>query len=209
MKNVFPPENGSGPGNGSGGQVEFVGGMNVPSTLGGRLNATIPLAALTMSEVSLRIHPRSFAAVMFSDFEVPLREITVAFRLGGSFMTSGVGLELSDGQLAYFWTRRDQDRVLAGLQQRGVLIDLAPRRATGALSGQLGSLWKWGRKTPSVAKNPGLAKPAKVLMPFFMLAGIAVIVVFASMGSLFGWVVAGIGVVGFARSIVWRRSRGT
>jgi hypothetical protein len=189
-------------------QAEFVGGMNVPSSLGGRLNATVPLALLTIGETSLRIHPRWFAGAMFSDFEVPLREVKAAFMLSGSFMTSGVGFELSDGQVAYFWTRRDRQQVLAALQQRGVLIDPAPRRAAGALSGQFGLLTKWGRATPSVAKTPGFARPVRVLMPFFMVAGLVVIVIFASMGTPFGWFAAALGIVGFVQSIVlWRRSR--
>jgi hypothetical protein len=192
----------------SGNKAELVGGMNVPSALGGRLNATVPLVVLTIGEATLRMDPRSFAGAMFSDFEAPLHEITAAFLLSGSFMTSGIGFELSDGQLAYFWTRRDQGRVLAELQQRGVLIDPVPRRAIGALSGQLRSLWNWGRSTPSVAKLPGLSRPMKVLMPCFMVVGIAVIVIFASMGTPFGWFVAALGAVGFAQSVVsWRRNR--
>src|SRR5580692_11227176 len=114
--------------------------MNVPSSLGGRLNATVPLARLTIGMEDLRIRLRSFARVMFSDFEVPLDEINSAFRLRGTFMASGVGFELSDGQLAYFWTLGDKDRILAVLRQRGVRIDPVPRRAIGSLSGQLGML---------------------------------------------------------------------
>jgi Flp pilus assembly protein TadB len=123
-------------------------------------------------------------------------------------MTSGVGFELSDGQVGYFWTLRDQDRLLSALQQRGVSIDPLPRRATRALSGQFGLFWNWGRSTRSVAKLPGFSRPMRVLMPFFMLAGIAVIVVFASMGTPFGWFVAALGAAGVARSLVtWRRHR--
>jgi hypothetical protein len=202
------PAIGGGPEVVLGNQTEFVGGMNVPSTLGGRLNATVPLALLTVGEKSLRIAPRLFGRAMFSDFEVRLDEITAAFRLRGTFMTSGVGFELSDGQVGYFWTRRDQDRLLAALQGRGVPIDPVPRRATGALSGQLGLMWNWGRSTSSVAKLPGFSRPMMVLMPFFMLAGIAVIVIFASMGTPFGWFVAALGAVGLAQSLVmWRRNR--
>ncbi len=151
--------------------------MNVPSTLGGRLNATVPLALLTIGENTLQIRPRLFGRAMFSDFEVRLDQITAAFRLKGTFMTSGVGFELSDGQVGYFWTFRDQARLLSALRQRGVPIDPVPRRATGALSGQFGLLSKWGRSTLSVAKLPGFSRPMSVLMPFFMLVGIAVIVV--------------------------------
>jgi hypothetical protein len=143
---------------------------------------------------------------MFSDFEVPLHEIRAAFLLSGTFMTSGVAFELSDGQIAYFWTLRDHDRVLAVLQQRGVLIDRAPRRATRSLSGQLGL--GSGRSTPSVVRLPGLSRPMTVLRPFFMVAGIAVIVIFASRGTPFGWFVAAVGTVGLVRSVLaWRRSR--
>jgi hypothetical protein len=46
----------------------------------------------------------------------------------------------------------------------------------------------------------------KVLMPFFLVAGIAVLVSFASKGTSFGWFVAAVGTVGYARLIVsfWR-----
>ena len=137
-------------------QDEFGGGMNVPSTLGGRLNATVPLALLTIGENTLQIRPRLFGRAMFSDFEVRLDQITAAFRLKGTFMTSGVGFELSDGQVGYFWTFRDQARLLSALRQRGVPIDPVPRRATGALSGQFGLLSKWGRSTLFGGKTPGV-----------------------------------------------------
>lgn len=181
--------------------------MHVPSALGGRLNATVPLVVLTISESILRLHVRSFVA-MFSDFEVPIREIAVAFRLSGRLMTRGVGFELSDGQVAYFWTLGDQDRVLAVLQQRGVRIDPVPRRAVGALAGQFGMLWNWGRSVHSVATLPTFTRPIQMLMPFFMIAGIAVIAIFASKGTPFGWFVAALGAVGFVQSLLfWRRSR--
>ena len=111
--------------------------MNVPSSLGGRLNATIPLARLTVGEEKLTMQPRSFAR-MFTEFEVPLKEIAAAFPLTGTFMASGVGFELSDSQLAYFWTLGEKGRILAVLQNRGVRVDPVARRAAGALLGQLG-----------------------------------------------------------------------
>ena len=52
----------------------------------------------------------------------------------------------------------------------------------------------------------------KVLMPFFLAAGIAVIVSFASKGTSFGWFVAAVGTVGYAQLAIsfWRnRSRRT
>ena len=111
--------------------------MNVPSALGGRLNATVPLAVLTIGEDTLRMHPRWFAGAMFSDFEVPLNEISAAFLLSGTFMTSGVGFQISDGQLAYFWMLGEKSRILAVLQQRGVLIDPVPRRANWRIVGPI------------------------------------------------------------------------
>ncbi|MHB1726654.1 MAG: DUF2510 domain-containing protein [Acidimicrobiales bacterium] len=200
----------SDPGSASADVVEFVGGMNVPSRLGGRLNATVPLVRLTIDGNTLRMHPRFFTSAMFSDFEVLLSEISAAFRLRGTFMTSGVGFELSDGQLAYFWTLGDKDRILAVFQQRGIAIDPEPRRAVGAVSGQIGMLWNRGRSTSpsSVAKVPGYSQPMKRLMPLFIILGIVVIVIFASMGTPFGWFVAAIGTIGVAQSIfVWRRNR--
>jgi hypothetical protein len=191
--------------------AEFVGGMNVPSQLGGRLNATVPCVRLTIGADSLRMHARFCLSAMFSDFEVPLREIAAAYRLRGTFMTTGVGLELSDGQLAYFWTLGDKDQILSVLQQRGIPIDPEPRRALGAVSGQMGMMWNRGRSTSlsSVATIPGYSQPMKRLMPLFMVLGIAVIVIFASMGTPFGWFVAAIGAVGVVQSIVvWRRNRG-
>jgi hypothetical protein len=185
--------------------AEFVGGMNVPSSLGGRLNATLPLARLVIGESTMQLQPRWFARVMFSDFEVPLSEIVAAFRLNGTLFTSGVGFQLSDGQLAYFWTWGDQARVLAVVQQRGVPIDPEARRAAGALYGRFGLLWNRGRSTSSVAKFPGLSRPIKDLMPLFMVGGIAVIAIFASLGSPFGWFVAALGTVGVAQSFLHSR----
>jgi hypothetical protein len=184
---VSPPNAGSAQDVALGSQAHFVGGMNVPSSLGGRLNATIPLARLTIGLEDLRLQPRSFAR-MFSEFEVPLNEITAAFLLNGTFMTSGVGFEISDGQLAYFWTLGDKDRILAVLQHRGVRVDPVPRRATGALLGQLGFGWKWGGSPSSVAKVPGYSRPMATLMPLFMVIGLTILVIFAvTGGSPFAW----------------------
>jgi hypothetical protein len=189
------------------GVVEFVGGMNVPSQLGGRLNATVPCVVLTIGDGTLRMHPRLLPSVMFSDFEVRLGEIDAAFRLCGTFMTSGVGFELSDGQLAYFWTRKDTDRLLVVLQQRGIRIDPEPRRAVGAISGQFGLLWKRDRSAnPSVAEFPRYAESMRWLMPVFMVLGIATIAVLISTRTPFGWFGAAVVALGVALSIlIWRR----
>ena len=146
---------------------------------------------------------------MFGDFKVPLSQITAAFPLKSSFMAAGVGFQLSDGEVAYFWTLSNQQRVLAVLQQRGVPIDPVPRPARGSLSGQFGMLWRrGGGSSSSVAKVPGLSRPTNALFPLFALVGVAVIVLFASMGSPFGWFVAALGTVGLVQSFVaWQRNR--
>jgi hypothetical protein len=194
-----------------GAKAEFVGGMNVPSSLGGRLNATVPLARLVIDETTLQLQSRWFGKLMFGDFEVPLNEITAAFPLKSSFMAAGVGFQLSDGEVAYFWTLSNQQRVLAVLQQRGVPVDPAPRPARGSFSGQLGMLWRTGRGSPSsVAKVPGISRPMSALFPLFAVVAVVVIVLFASTGHPFGWFLAALGTLGLARSfVIWRRSRKT
>lgn len=194
-----------------GGKAEFVGGMNVPSSLGGRLNATVPLARLVIDEATLQLQSRWFGKLMFGDFEVPLNEITAAFPLKSSFMAAGVGFQLSDGEVAYFWTLSNQRRVLAVLQHRGVPVDPTPRPARGSFSGQLGMLWRTGGGSPSsVAKVPGFSRPMNALFPLFAVVAVVVIVLFASTGHPFGWFLAALGSVGLARAfLVWRRSRKT
>jgi len=204
---VSPPNAGSGAYVGLGGQAQFVGGMNVPSSLGGRLNATIPLARLTVGEGKLTMQPRSFAR-MFTEFEVPLKEIASAFPLTGTFMTSGVGFELSDSQLAYFWTLGDKGRILALLQNRGVRVDPVARRAAGALLGQLGFGWKLDGSPSSVAKVPGYSRTMTALFPLFLVAGLVVLVIFATTGDPFAWFLVAIGTVSIVRMLVlWQRHR--
>jgi hypothetical protein len=195
---------------GSGEITEFVGGMNVPSRLGGRLNATIPMVRLTIGDGMLRMQPRSFGAVMFTGFDVSLHEIASAFSLRGSFMTAGVGLELSDGQLAYFWSLRGSSRILAVLRGEGIPIDPEPRRARGAISGQLGFMLNLGQgASPSqVAETPGLSPLMLRLMPMFIVLGIVVCVVLALTGGAFGWLAAIIPAIGVMQATnAWRRNR--
>jgi len=194
--------------------AEFVGGMNVPSRLGGRLNATVPMVRLTISDSTLRMDPRLFASVMFTGFEVPLREIASAFPLRGTFLNPGVGFELSDGQLAYFWTLGDAPRILGVLRQRGVSIGLESRRARGSLSGQLGLLFSGGQgPSPSrVANTPGYSPLQSRLMPITaplgVVLGTVIVVLFVIQGTAFGFFGAAIAALGVLQSIrTWRGSR--
>jgi hypothetical protein len=176
------------------GSVRFVGGMNVPTSYGTRLNATVPLAVLTLDEGSLTLHPRPFPVPMFTDFRVALSDIAVAFRLGGGPLTSGVGVQLSDGTVGYFWTLSHGDRVIAALDGFGVPIEVAARRATGALLGQFGWLrwWTFARVT-SVAELPGLSRLMMLIGPLAILAGAGLAVSSAAAGGASGWVRAVIG----------------
>ena len=102
----------------------------------------MPLAVLTVGpdKVSLHLHGIN-RAVSTSNLRsswwrrllpgilVDASEIMVAYRLKGELLTSGVGLELSDGRVVYFWTLRDQDRVLIALGRSGITIDSVPRPA--------------------------------------------------------------------------------
>lgn len=188
--------------------ARFVGGMNVPSTLG-RLNATVPLAVLTIADGRLRLHPRPFPFPMFTDFEVPLREIAAAFPLRGTLMTSGVGIELSDGLLAYFWTLSNQGPVLAALHQHGVRIDQTPRRAIGALKGQFGWVRIW-RRTPSssVAQLSGLSRVTVALLPFSAVVGLAAAAGLGASGPPTGWVGSLFLVAGSILTVsLWLRQR--
>lgn len=177
---------------------EFVGGMNVPSALG-RFNATWPLATLVITDEGIRLRPRTFARVFSGDYDVPLSEIAVAFPLRGLFMTSGVGFELADGAVAYFWTWSDQRAILDELWRKGVQIDGTPRRAS--------KVWFGGRSSGS--NNAKMPRPLQIATPFLLLASVALMIVFASSGTVFGWFVAVIGLVGAAQLLLsWRRSRG-
>lgn len=188
----------------------FVGGMNVPSRLGYRLNTTVPLAVLTIGPAKLTIHPRPFPIPMFTDFQVALSDIARAFPVRGNFLTAAVGIELSDGQLAYFWTLQHQHRVLVALARRGAIIDSMPRRPVGAMRGQFAWLWQWTLSpTPSVAQLPGLSRTTMVITPISVVVGITLAIWMTLSGkSLGGWVFAAIGLVGaFHAARMWIMSR--
>lgn len=185
--------------------TEFTGGMNVPSRLGGRLNVTIPLVRLTISDGTLRMQSE---ISMFTGFEVPLREITCAFRLRGTPMTAGIGFELSDGHLAYFWTWKATTPILAALHGHGIVIDPEPRRARGALFGQFAMLFNSGQDaSPSrVAELPGYSPMVQRLLPLSIVGvtGLCVVCVLTR-----SWVQLAFGlfVLVWAIRRYWPRSR--
>ena len=181
-------------------EARFIGGMNVPALPGGRLNATMPFAVLTIDSDALTLHFRPFPIPTFSDFRVLLSNVATAFRLWGSPLAVGIGIELSDGQVAYFWTWR-QEAVLAALGQRGIPIDPAPRRAVGSLRGQF-ILYRRPTKVPDVADLPGLSRQMMLIAPALLVAGIAIAAWFVSMGGASGWFV--IPIAGLSLFNAWR-----
>jgi hypothetical protein len=44
------------------------------------------------------------ARLIMTDFVVALDQVAAAFRLRGTIMTPGVGIQLRDELVAYFWT---------------------------------------------------------------------------------------------------------
>ena len=106
--------------------VDFVGGMNVPSKVG-RTSATMPLARLEVVDGELLIRPRGVAARVLAAFAVPLAEVDAVFPLTGRWLTSGVGITTAHGDIAYFWTRRGP-LVLEALARCGLPVETTPRR---------------------------------------------------------------------------------
>ena len=147
-------------------EVRFVGGMNVPSAMG-RANATMPLAELTVRDGELVLRPRLFGAWILTDFAVPLSGIARAYPLRGRVMTAGVGLSLTDGQVAYFWTF-DRAQVLAALASVGVPVESEPQRAS-----RVWSLWRPGT---TATRTPRLPRPLVALFPLLALASVLVLV---------------------------------
>ena len=147
--------------------MSFVGGMNVPARGWGRMNATVPLAELTIDEESLTFRPRLFARLMTGPFHVPLAAIKAAYPVRGMLGSSGVGVSTVEGQTAYFWTRRDIDAVLSVLADRGVHVDPQLRRAIA--SWKLTSAGQGG-----AAMNPWLRR----FSPIGMIGGTVLLVVF-------------------------------
>lgn len=170
--------------------VEFVGGMNVPTRGGGRFNTTVPLARLRVDGYTLKMRPTAIMTGWV--FSVPLREITAAFRIEGVIGSSGVGFELSDGLVAYFWTLSDQDRVLDALQRRKVAIDPVSRPADARWFNPF-----WGSRQrrrpngrPPVATLPGFSKARRRLVPVVLAIVFAGGVACAATLNPVGWFAA-------------------
>jgi len=118
------------------GEVHFIGGMNVPWTsrlrMVRRFNTFWPFASFTINDSHVILQPRLLREMVHADFVAVLSDISFAFPLSGHPFTSGIGLDLFDGRIAYFWTRRHRQAALDSLGQRGVILDSTPRDASAA-----------------------------------------------------------------------------
>jgi hypothetical protein len=103
----------------------FVAGMNLPSALG-RVNASWPLALLRVGQQAMEFRPRWFAKLLMKPVVIRYVDVSADFPVRGR-LTAGVGLQLRDGEAVYFWTNREQVRLLEALGGLGVVVDPQPR----------------------------------------------------------------------------------
>jgi hypothetical protein len=182
--------------------IRFVGGMNVPAVVG-RANGTVPLGVLTVEDGRLCLRPRSFAAWMLTDFSVPLDAIAAAFPLRPGLMRFGVGFEMTDGQVAYFWTRHGED-VLRAMALQGVRVDPEPRPASAV----------WRLRSPrgtTVARPAGVPPVLVRLYPVTAVLSLVILVVLftTSDTALFRVLLVVVWLIGFyTTTLTWLRSRG-
>ena len=150
------------------GRRSFIGGMNVPARGLGRVNATFPLAELSIEDEWLTLRPRLFAAWLTGPFRVPLREISRAFPVRGRLGSPGVGVRTTDGLTAYFWTRANREAVLAELHARGVPVDRAESPASA----------QWSLRSPkaTVTEPATLAPLVTRLYPVSLVLGTAFLI---------------------------------
>jgi hypothetical protein len=117
-------------------EERFIGGASLPSKRWGRINASMPLASLTLDDSGLLLRLRGrLGRSAESQFAVRPSDIASAYPLRGRIFGSGVGLDLIDGRFAYFYSVRHGSQVLRALASRGVSIDEEPRSAFRRLIG--------------------------------------------------------------------------
>jgi hypothetical protein len=117
-------------------EERFIGGASLPSKRWGRINATMPLASLTLDDAGLLLRLRGrLGRSAQSQFAVRFDDSASAYPLRGRLLAPGVGLDLLDGRFAYFYSWRHGSQVLRALGGRGVTVDHEPRSAFRRLVG--------------------------------------------------------------------------
>jgi hypothetical protein len=95
-----------------------------------RINATVPLARLTIDDERVRVRLRGrLGRSARAQFATSLADIVVAYPLRGHIFAAGVGFDLRHEQFLLFYTWRRRYEVLQALRRRSVPIDETPRRA--------------------------------------------------------------------------------
>lgn len=180
--------------------ARFIGGMNVPSRVG-RVNASRPLAELTVGDDAMTLRPRWFARWVLRDVVIPLDQVTAVFPLRGRWMTRGIGVAMSWGQVAYFWTTQS-DEVLAALHTAGVTVDPVPRPAS--------AVWSWREVPTGPGDSLRLPRLLIVVWPVLALLSLGLLLVVITHTELgwFRWIVALFWLVGLGiGAITWLRAR--
>jgi hypothetical protein len=113
----------------------FVGGMNVPTNLG-RVNATWPLAVLTVDDQLVTLRVSMLGRLSPVRVSVAPSAIKVAYLMRVHVLTPGVGLDLTDGRVLYFWTWANKREVLDALRGRAVPIDPVARALRRSFRGE-------------------------------------------------------------------------
>jgi hypothetical protein len=107
----------------------FAGGVNVPLGSVGVFKVGKPFGMLTMTDSRVILAVWLVSRLVRGGMTVQVSEIRVAYPARRRVLPSGVGIELADGRVLYFWTSY-ADQVLDGLGRRGVPLDRAPRQVT-------------------------------------------------------------------------------
>jgi hypothetical protein len=99
----------------------FVGGASLPSKRWSRINATVPLAVLTVNDAGLALRLRGrLGRSLETQLVVGFTEIASAYPLRGRIYGAGLGLDLVGGNFAFFYCWRHRQEVLDALGAHGV-----------------------------------------------------------------------------------------
>lgn len=104
----------------------FTGGLKVPVTGLVMFKVGAPFGSLTITDSQLTLAVRLVSRLVRGGMKVNLSDIAVAYPARRRVLPSGIGIDLVDGRVLYFWTRRS-GQVLDALGRRRVPADSVPR----------------------------------------------------------------------------------